>query len=74
MPAAMPLPPAPMFEPQDATVSFRGLREEEADDDQSWRLADLPAKRGRQSKREIEIPVPTSIFWDPYDKSTPHHN
>jgi hypothetical protein len=63
-----------MLEPQDATVSFRRLREEKADDDQSWRLADLPAKRSRQSKREINIPVPASIFWDPYDKSTHHHN
>lgn len=55
-------------------VSLRRPREEDTDDDGLWRPADLPAKRRRKSEREIDIPVPVSIFWDPKDKSTHHQN
>jgi hypothetical protein len=44
------------------------------DDDTDWRPTDLPAKRRRKSAREINIPIPPSIFWDPKNKSTHHNN
>lgn len=59
---------------RDPMVSLRRPREEDTDDDGLWRPADLPAKRRRKSQREIDIPVPVSIFWDPKDKSTHHQN
>lgn len=67
--------PAPTTEDApDANFSLRRPREnEEWDDDASWRPADLPVKR-RKSTREIDIPVPPTIFWDPSDKSTHHNN
>jgi serine/threonine protein kinase len=67
--------PIPTTEIRDPTMSLRRPREEEEmDDDADWRPADLPAKRRRKSAREIDIPVPPSIFWDPKDKSTHHNN
>ncbi|KAE8447511.1 hypothetical protein EG329_010641 [Mollisiaceae sp. DMI_Dod_QoI] len=77
--AASPAADSPMAttEPRDIrdpAVSLRRPREEESDGDESWRPVDLPAKRQRRSSREIEIPVPPSIFWDPKDKSTHHNN
>lgn len=67
--------PAPATETiRDPMVSLRRPREDEVDDDGLWRPADLPAKRRRRSEREIDIPVPPSIFWDPKDKSTHHQN
>jgi serine/threonine protein kinase len=59
---------------RDNGASLRRPREEDTDDDGSWRPADLPAKRPRRSAREIDMPVPPSIFWDPKDKSTHHTN
>ena len=58
----------------DPTVSHRRTHEEAEHDDQSWRPADLPPKKRRKSEREIDIPVPPSIFWDPRDRSTHHTN
>ncbi|TVY88722.1 Serine/threonine-protein kinase [Lachnellula willkommii] len=55
------------------TTSLRRPREEGLEDDENWQPADLPPKRRRKSQREIDMPVPPSIFWDPADKST-HHN
>ncbi len=70
--------PAPQTEEvretRDNGLSLRRPREEDTDGDESWRPADLPAKRRRKSAREIDIPVPPSIFWDPKDKSTHHTN
>lgn len=59
---------------RDATVSLRRPREDETDNDGNWRPSDMPAKRRRKSEREIDMPVPPSIFWDPKDKSTHHTN
>ncbi|KUJ11173.1 kinase-like protein [Mollisia scopiformis] len=59
---------------RDPAVSLRRPREEDYDDDATWRPADLPAKRQRRSSREIELQVPPSTFWDPKDKSTHHQN
>ncbi|CZR54206.1 related to protein kinase RAD53 [Phialocephala subalpina] len=77
--AASPAADSPMAstEPRDVrdpTISLRRPREEDDDGDISWRPADLPPKRQRRSSREIELPVPASIFWDPKDKSTHHNN
>jgi serine/threonine protein kinase len=58
----------------DISTSLRRPREEDTDEHGMWRPADLPAKRQRKSEREIDIPVPVSIFWDPKDKSTHHTN
>ncbi|RDL38567.1 Protein kinase-like (PK-like) [Venustampulla echinocandica] len=60
---------------RDVTISLRRPRPDDDDDsDDSWKPADLPPKRRRVSAREIDIPVPPSIFWDPADKSTHHYN
>jgi serine/threonine protein kinase len=59
---------------REMTTSLRRPREESLDDDENWQPADLPPKRRRKSEREIDMPVPPSIFWDPADKSTHHNN
>ncbi|KAH7354739.1 putative Serine/threonine-protein kinase RAD53 [Rhexocercosporidium sp. MPI-PUGE-AT-0058] len=59
---------------RDVTVSLRRPREEDCDDDGIWRPADQPSKKRFKSKREIDIPVPPSTFWDPKDKATHHNN
>jgi len=60
---------------RDLGISLRRQREEEPiDDDDGWKPADLPPTKRRKSDREIDIPVPPSIFWDPRDKSTHHNN
>lgn len=56
------------------TTSLRRPREEGLEDDENWQPVDLPPKRRRKSAREIDMPVPHSIFWDPADKSTHHNN
>jgi serine/threonine protein kinase len=66
--------PGEVKETRDNGVSLRRPREDETDDDGTWQPADLPPKRQRRSKREIDMPVPPSIFWDPKDKSTHHDN
>lgn len=66
--------PDEIQETRENGVSLRRPREDDTDDDESWRPADLPPKRQRRSKREIDMPVPASIFWDPKDKSTHHNN
>jgi serine/threonine protein kinase len=77
-PASAPSPNAdsPMATTEEfrPTISLRRPREEDVDDDGSWRPSDLPAKRRRRSEREIDMPLPPSIFWDPRDKSTHHYN
>ncbi|TVY36067.1 Serine/threonine-protein kinase [Lachnellula occidentalis] len=59
---------------REVTTSLRRPREESLEDDENWQPAELPAKRRRKSQREIDMPVPPSIFWDPADKSTHHEN
>jgi serine/threonine protein kinase len=79
-PAASPAAESPAPHPDEVRetrengTSLRRPREDDTDDDESWRPADLPPKRQRRSKREIDMPVPPSIFWDPKDKSTHHNN
>jgi serine/threonine protein kinase len=79
-PAASPAASSPGPQPDEVRetrengVSLRRPREDDTDDDETWRPADLPPKRQRRSKREINMPVPPSIFWDPKDKSTHHNN
>ncbi|KAF4618415.1 hypothetical protein G7Y89_g14889 [Cudoniella acicularis] len=66
-------PPHPDFNPNKMT-SLRRPREECDEGDDDWKPADLPTKRRRKSEREIDMPVPASIFWDPSDKTTHHYD
>jgi serine/threonine protein kinase len=61
-------------EVSDVGVSLRRRREESYDSDESWRPAGLPMKKRRKSAREIDLPVPKAVFWNPKDKSTHHNN
>jgi len=74
--AASPGADSPLPEnPQEmVATSLRRPREEDDEGEENWQPVDLPAKRRRKSEREIDIPVPPSIFWDPADKSTHHNN
>ncbi|RFU30040.1 hypothetical protein B7463_g6286, partial [Scytalidium lignicola] len=64
----------PVTEYVEAVTSLRRRREDETEEeDGDWRPRDLPKKR-RVSGREIDCPVPPSIFWDPADRSTHHNN
>ncbi|TVY22726.1 Serine/threonine-protein kinase [Lachnellula hyalina] len=72
--AASPGATSPPDAGREMNTSLRRPREEGLEDDENWQPADLPAKRRRKSQREIDMPVPQSIFWDPADKSTHHHN
>ncbi|KAH6670500.1 putative Serine/threonine-protein kinase RAD53 [Halenospora varia] len=76
-PASAASPPVTSPHPEydvEKIVSLRRPREDDPEDSDDWKPADLPAKRRRLSEREIDIPVPPSIFWDPADKSTHHNN
>jgi serine/threonine protein kinase len=66
--------PLPETAQEMVATSLRRPREEDVEGEEDWQPADLPAKRRRRSEREIDIPVPPSIFWDPADKSTHHNN
>jgi serine/threonine protein kinase len=68
-------PAATTEEILEPAISLRRPREEfEYDTDHLWRPSDLPPKRRRKSEREIDMPLPASVFWDPRDKSTHHYN
>lgn len=79
-PAASPAADSPSPRPDEVQethengVSLRRPREDDTDDDDGWQPPDLPPKRQRRSKREIDMTVPASIFWDPKDRSTHHNN
>lgn len=67
---------SPATEFVEAVTSLRRRREDDHQaegEDGDWRPHDLPKKR-RVSGREIDCPVPPSIFWDPADRSTHHNN
>jgi serine/threonine protein kinase len=75
-PAGSPAADAPttVASPAQEGLSLRRPHEEMSSDDRSWQPADLPAKRVRKSMREIDMPAPQQLFWDPKDKSTHHNN
>lgn len=53
-------------------TSLRRRREDE--DGEGWWPEEVKAPKRRKSSREVVLPMPTSIFWDPKDKSTHHEN
>ncbi|RDW60205.1 hypothetical protein BP5796_11811 [Coleophoma crateriformis] len=53
-------------------ASLRRRREDE--DGEGWWPEEVKASKRRKSNREVVLPMPTSIFWDPKDKSTHHEN
>jgi len=64
----------PTITARDAAVSLRRPRQDDEYADQPWRPSDMPATKRRRSKREIDMPVPPTVFWDPKDRSTHHYN